>query len=72
MDLKDLEDCNKFIKRIKSKIRKKDNNLIKRFIEESEEQITISLENIGSKFYKIKENMKVILTLKKVKLNKLN
>ncbi len=75
MDLKDLEDCNKFIKRIKSKINsdKTDNNLIKRFIEESEEQeqITISLENIGSKFYKIKEKYESNFDIEKSKVKQI-
>ena len=75
MDLKDLEDCNKFIKSIKSKIslEKTDNNLIKIFIEESEkqEQITISLENIGSKFYKIKEKYESNFDIEKSKVKQI-
>ena len=75
MDLKDLEDCNKFIKKIKSKIssQKTDNNLIKIFIEESEkeEQITLSLENIGSKFYKIKEKYESNFDIEKSKVKQI-
>ena len=58
-DLDDLELCNTFIKTLNFNINNNysDENLIEDFINfsENEEKLAMAIENIGNKFYKIKE-----------------
>ena len=58
-DIDDLELCNNFIKTLKFNINNNfsDEDLIKDFIQlsEEEEKVSMAIENIGNKFFKIKE-----------------